>query len=394
MPQPYKVFIVYSREDANYLRELRGHLRPMEHAETLTVWCDREIDPGVKWEDAIIRNMDTADIILLMVSAAYYDSSYIHEKELKYAIERHSQGIATVIPVIVRPCNFKVDPIVSSLQVLPTYAKPVTEWPNRDSAWLDVIKGIEDKVKDLDKKGTNPEMHQNNNAQLTFKETAHAKPSIQEKQIKIGIIKDIESVIDVVYLDKLLNATTNKLKFEFLIPRTFMSEKNIQKNANAEAYYEENAQKFSDYDYIFYLTKSKLGGNFFTWKAHQNLNFISLSDWDLISKLPQSNGIIYLIFAQMLLIEASHSTGGNPKDLVHQDHTGCIFDFLGQKTQINTNLPSAHLCKNCKRVLANNNIYSKIIGDVDTVLYNLSDASKSETDIIYHLHLRNSTDFN
>jgi formylglycine-generating enzyme required for sulfatase activity len=143
MPKPYNVFIVYAREDENYLKELRGHLRSMERAGILRVWCDREIVPGVIWEDAILRNMDTADIILLMVSAAYYDSTYIHEKELQYALERHRQGEANVIPIIVRPCNFKVDPIVSSLQVLPKDARPVTDWPNRDNAWLNVVEGIE-----------------------------------------------------------------------------------------------------------------------------------------------------------------------------------------------------------------------------------------------------------
>jgi hypothetical protein len=146
MPKPYNVFIVYARKDAEYLEELRGHLRPMELNGTLKVWCDREIDPGVKWEDAILRNMDTADIILLMVSAAYYDSTYIHEKELKYALERHEKGEAGVIPVIVRPCDFDTDPIVSSLQILPKDAKPVTEWPNKDTAWLDVVRGIRREV--------------------------------------------------------------------------------------------------------------------------------------------------------------------------------------------------------------------------------------------------------
>ncbi|MEY4110740.1 MAG: hypothetical protein RLZZ46_1095, partial [Bacteroidota bacterium] len=77
MPKPYNVFIVYARKDAEYLEELRGHLRPMERAGMLKIWCDREIDAGAKWEEAILHNMDTADIILLMVSAAYYDSSYI-----------------------------------------------------------------------------------------------------------------------------------------------------------------------------------------------------------------------------------------------------------------------------------------------------------------------------
>jgi CheY-like chemotaxis protein len=55
---------------------------------------------------------------------------------------RHENGEATVIPVIVRPCNFKVDPIVSSLQVLPKNARPVTSWNDRDDAWMNVVDGI------------------------------------------------------------------------------------------------------------------------------------------------------------------------------------------------------------------------------------------------------------
>ncbi len=150
MPKPYNVFIVYARKDAEYLEELRGHLRPMELNGTIKVWCDREIDSGIKWKDAIIRNMDTADIILLMVSAAYYDSSYMHEKELKYALMRHDKEEASVLSVIVRKCKFAADPIVSSLQVLPKDARAVTSWNDRDDAWVDVVKGIEKVVAKLD----------------------------------------------------------------------------------------------------------------------------------------------------------------------------------------------------------------------------------------------------
>ena len=51
----------------------------------LKIWCDREIDPGVKWEQAIIDNMDVADMILLMVNAAYYNFSYIHRHQTSKA---------------------------------------------------------------------------------------------------------------------------------------------------------------------------------------------------------------------------------------------------------------------------------------------------------------------
>ncbi len=145
MPQPYKLFTIYAREDAQYLSELLGQLRPLEMAGRIKVWSDREINPGVEWEKTIVQKLDTADIILILVSSAYYNSVYIHEVEIKYALSRHEKGEARVLPVIVRPCSFGDDPIISRLQALPTDGKPVTDrkhWPERDDAWLDVVAGV------------------------------------------------------------------------------------------------------------------------------------------------------------------------------------------------------------------------------------------------------------
>jgi len=145
MPQPYKVFTMYAREDAQYLEELRGQLRPLENAGRIKVWSDCEINPGAEWEKEIVQKLDTADVILILVSSAYYNSAYIHDVEIKYALERHERGEARVLPIIVRPCSFGDDPIISRLKVLPTDGKPVTDrrhWPERDEAWLDVVKGL------------------------------------------------------------------------------------------------------------------------------------------------------------------------------------------------------------------------------------------------------------
>ncbi len=154
MPQPYKLFTIYAREDAQYLEELRGQLRPLEHAGRIKVWSDREINPGVDWEREIVQNLDTADIILILVSAAYYNSAYIHKKEITHAMTRHERGEAKVLPVIVRPCSFLDDPVISRLQVLPTDGKPVNShhWRERDDAWLDVVAGVKRVLNELEKR--------------------------------------------------------------------------------------------------------------------------------------------------------------------------------------------------------------------------------------------------
>lgn len=143
--QPPLAFIIYAREDELFRAELKAQLLPMERAGQLRVWTDRELIAGEHWEPAIKEKLKSADIILLLVSTAYFSSDYIHEVELKEAIERHKRGEARVLPIIVRPCDWEIDPVVSSLQVLPTDGNPVSdtrEWPTRETAWVDVVRGV------------------------------------------------------------------------------------------------------------------------------------------------------------------------------------------------------------------------------------------------------------
>src|SRR5207248_7396327 len=79
--------------------------------------------------------------------------------EMKRALERHKAGEARVIPIILRPVDWKAEPALSELQALPTNAKAVTEWSNRDRAFLDIAKGIRKAVEDLSKDtGTAPQI--------------------------------------------------------------------------------------------------------------------------------------------------------------------------------------------------------------------------------------------
>ena len=81
--------------------------------------------------------MEHAGIILLLISADFLASQFIAETELPFALKRHDSGQATVIPVLLRPVEWRDAPF-AKLQVLPSHARPVTSWPNRDEAFSDV----------------------------------------------------------------------------------------------------------------------------------------------------------------------------------------------------------------------------------------------------------------
>src|SRR5215211_523041 len=147
-PKPLRIFCSYSHKDEDYLNELRAWLRGLERQGQIEWWHDREIVPGWEWEEAIDKNLRTADIIFLLVTPDFMASDYVFEREIDRAIERHERGEARVIPIIVRPALWKGTSL-NRLQALPKDAKPITRWPDRDEGWLDVAEGIQKSVEEL-----------------------------------------------------------------------------------------------------------------------------------------------------------------------------------------------------------------------------------------------------
>ncbi len=123
--------------------ELESHLATLRRSKQLQIitWYDREILPGTEWKREIDTHLDASDIILLLISSDFIESDYCYGVEMHRALERHRAEVTPVIPVILRPCNWKELPI-SILQVLPEDGKPITRWRNRDEAFQNVVAGI------------------------------------------------------------------------------------------------------------------------------------------------------------------------------------------------------------------------------------------------------------
>lgn len=139
--EPLKIFLSYSHEDEGMKKELDKHLIMLKRSNKVKVWQDRMISAGTEWDAAIHKELEEAQIILLLVSADFNNSQYIWEKELITAMERHETGKARVIPVILRSCEWSEMPY-AKLQALPVGAKAVTSFTDKDVAYTDIAKGI------------------------------------------------------------------------------------------------------------------------------------------------------------------------------------------------------------------------------------------------------------
>ena len=108
--------------------------------------------PGDKWASDIDDNFQSADFILLLVSADFLASDYCYGIEMQTALAREAKGETRLVPVILRACDWQDAPF-GELQGLPKNMKPVTSWPNQDEAWTDVAKGIKKVVENFSTKG-------------------------------------------------------------------------------------------------------------------------------------------------------------------------------------------------------------------------------------------------
>jgi hypothetical protein len=152
---PYDVFISYSHKDRKLRDELATHLSNLRRQGIISDWFDGDIIPGSKWQKTLMDTLKKAHIILLLVSADFIHSDFCYGDEMTLALARDKAGEACVLPIILRPVDWKGAPF-ADLQLLPSGAKPITLWPTHDEAFADVIAGIRTAIEDLEKKGVAP----------------------------------------------------------------------------------------------------------------------------------------------------------------------------------------------------------------------------------------------
>lgn len=136
-----KVFFSYSHKDEPLRDELEKHLSMLRREGLIEIWHDRRITAGSEVDSEISRNLEEADIILLLVSVDFLASEYCYSIEMNRAIERHDAGLAKVIPIILRKCEWRRAPF-GKLLAVPTDGRPAMSWPSLDDALTDITTQI------------------------------------------------------------------------------------------------------------------------------------------------------------------------------------------------------------------------------------------------------------
>lgn len=128
-----QVFFSYSHKDEELRDALEVHLAMLKRQGLIEAFHDRRIVAGESLDNAIDAYLETADVILCLVSPDFINSDYCYSREMGRALERHAKDEASVIPVILRHCEWEQTPL-KGLRGTPRDNKPVKAWSDPDEA--------------------------------------------------------------------------------------------------------------------------------------------------------------------------------------------------------------------------------------------------------------------
>lgn len=144
-----KIFISYAHEDDDIQRKLTSQLKILPRC---AVWSDRAITGGQEWHDKIMRQLESADIVLLLLSASFLNSDFIAGVEIPQALQMHRDKKTRVVPVLGRPVEWEHLPL-ARLQAFPADGKWMDSrqhWSSLDEAAHGVARSIKTVIAEID----------------------------------------------------------------------------------------------------------------------------------------------------------------------------------------------------------------------------------------------------
>lgn len=105
------VFVSYSHVDKKWLERLKVHLKPLERDHQIVIWNDTKLRSGDKWRIEINKALSTPKVAILLVSADFLASDFIHKNELPPLLEASEQEGLIILPVLIGSCSFTNSPL-------------------------------------------------------------------------------------------------------------------------------------------------------------------------------------------------------------------------------------------------------------------------------------------
>jgi serine/threonine protein kinase len=144
--RPIDVFLACAEQDQALWRELEQHLSLLAGHSLIRVLHRFKVPAGEDRYSTAAEWLDSASIIVLLVSVDLLTSEE-GRAEVERAMARRKVGDARVVPILLRPIDWKSSPC-GSLKPLPASGEPVSRWRSRDDAWDEIVQAIKKMVEE------------------------------------------------------------------------------------------------------------------------------------------------------------------------------------------------------------------------------------------------------
>jgi TIR domain len=136
------VFCSYSHADKDILDTLLKHLQPLLRMRLIDRFVnDNRLTGGETWHARIMEHLDSAHIVLFLVTPNSVASDYVKE-EIDRAVERYRSDHCRIIPIMGRAADYRGLGI-DEFEPLPAKNRPIDQWPRRGDALEHVAHGVE-----------------------------------------------------------------------------------------------------------------------------------------------------------------------------------------------------------------------------------------------------------
>lgn len=146
------VFISYSHADSQWLQRLKVHLRPLERDLEIDIWDDTKITSGSKWREEIDVALSKAKVAVLLVSADFIASDFIHTNELPPLLSAAESEGARILPVIIAPSRFLRTEGLRDFQSVNAPSNPLMkmEKVDQEQIYVEITEYIETAMQSLE----------------------------------------------------------------------------------------------------------------------------------------------------------------------------------------------------------------------------------------------------
>ena len=137
------IFISYAHTDRKYKDQLKSHLSTLSNKYEIVIWDDDLILPGMKRGQEIIKNIEKAEIALVLISPNYISSKWITDNEFPELLKKK-----IVIPIMIRETKLYDTELssITSFQPLPNDFRPISDSVDIGKEFNEIVVGVEKSI--------------------------------------------------------------------------------------------------------------------------------------------------------------------------------------------------------------------------------------------------------